>query len=245
MIDPLLVAFGGVVVLAYAIQSATGLGGMVICVTLGAHFFPVNRVLALAIPLSVAQTAYVCIRHYDTIDRRLLFAQILPVMALGAVLGVWVASDLAQPLLRMLLGVLVLGLALRELWARFRNVDRSKPLSAFVFHSVVFSAGIVHGLFATGGPPLVYALARRGLDRHAFRSTISAVWFTLNLVLACQYVWAGRYDRATSLDVLRLVPAIPVGIFVGEVVHRRVDEKSFQTFLYVVLALAALALLVR
>lgn len=245
VIDPALIAFGLVVVFAYAIQSALGLGGMVLCVTLGALVFPVPRVLALAVPLSVAQTAYLCIRHRDAIDWRLLLGRILPLMGVGALLGLWLASAFDPSRLRLLLGAIVLGLSLRELWVRIRGTQSSRPLPELVSHSVIFSAGIVHGLFATGGPPLVYALARRGLEKRVFRSTISAVWLTLNFCLAVQYTWVGRYDRATLLDVLRLLPTVPLGIAAGEFLHDRVDERRFQTLLYVTLALASLALLLR
>lgn len=245
VIDSALVAFGLVVVFAYAIQSALGLGGMVLCVTLGALIFPVPRVLALAIPLSVAQTAYVCIRHRDAIDWRLLLGRILPLMGVGALVGAWLGSAFDPSRLSILLGVIVLGLSLRELWVRLRGNEISRPLPEAVSHSVIFGAGIVHGLFATGGPPLVYALARRGLEKRVFRSTISAVWLTLNFCLAVQYAWVGRYDRATALDVLRLSPTIPLGVVLGEILHHRVDERRFQTLLYVTLALASVALLVR
>jgi uncharacterized membrane protein YfcA len=245
VIEPELIAFGVVVILAYAIQSALGLGGMVVCVTLGALFLPVPRVLALAVPLSVAQTAYVCIRHRDAIDWKLLLLRILPLMALGAVLGLWLGARFDPARLRTFLGVVVLGLALRELWVRLRGRAPARPLAQPAEHAVMLAAGVVHGLFATGGPPLVYALARRRLDKRVFRSTISAVWFTLNLALALQYTWAGRYDRATALDLIRLAPTIPVGVILGEVLHQRVDEQRFQTLLYATLAVAALALLVR
>jgi uncharacterized membrane protein YfcA len=243
--DPAMIAFGAIVILAYAVQSALGLGGMVLCVTLGALLHPVPRVLALALPLSVAQTAYVCIKHRDAIDWRLLLARILPLMGVGALLGFWATSRVDPQQLRTLLGVVVLGLALRELWVRFRGTASIQPLPELVSHAVIFSAGIVHGLFATGGPPLVYALARRGLPKRIFRSTISAVWLTLNLALTLQYIWADRYDRATTLDVLYLSPTIPIGVAVGELLHHRVDERRFQTLLYATLALAAVGLLVR
>jgi hypothetical protein len=44
-------------------------------------------------------------------------------------------------------------------------------------------AGLVHGMYTTGGPLLVYALGREGLSKHVFRSTVTAVWLVFNVGL--------------------------------------------------------------
>ncbi len=245
MIDPSLIAFGCVVVLAYAVQTTIGLGGMVVCVTVGAHLFALHRVLALAVPLSIVQTAYISIRHRDGIQARLLLGRILPLMVAGALVGLWIGGDIDQPWLRTGFAVLVLALALRELWTRTRPASPPTALSPAVGHGVMFGAGIVHGLYATGGPLLVYAVGRLGLGKHAFRSTLSAVWLAMNVFLCIGYASTGRLDKQTLTDVALLVPAVPIGIVIGEVLHRRVDERRFQIAVFAVLALAALALLAR
>ena len=44
---------------------------------------------------------------------------------------------------------------------------------------------------------------------------------------------------------LPLLPGLPVGMLLGEYLHRRVDERRFKLAVYVLLVLAAIALLVR
>jgi uncharacterized membrane protein YfcA len=92
---------------------------------------------------------------------------------------------------------------------------------------------------------LVYAIGREGLSKKAFRSTLSMVWIVLNLVLITRFVLAGDYDREVALDVLLLVPTVPLGILLGEWVHHKVDERSFKMAVLVLLVAAAISLIVR
>ncbi|HMR04858.1 MAG TPA: sulfite exporter TauE/SafE family protein [Polyangiaceae bacterium] len=245
--DSTFLAFGLVVLSAYAVQTMIGFGSMVLCVTFGALLLPLPEVLSLAVPVSLVQTGYILVRHFRAIRARVLFLEVLPLMLLGAGLSVWLLGDLRASWLKRAFGVLVLVLAVREIWARLRPaadglvVQVSKPAQTVA----LFGAGVVHGLFATGGPLLVYAIGRRGLSKGEFRSTVTTVWFVLNFALVVVYAQSGRIGSATILPVLSLVPAVGIGIAVGEVLHARIDEERFRRVLFVVLAVAALTLVVR
>ncbi len=246
MIDSTLLAFGSVVLGAYAVQTVTGFGSMLVCVTLGALFMPLPEVLSLAVPISLLQTGYIAVRHRASIDWKLLLRAILPLMGVGAGLSLLAFGDLRSPWMRPALGVLVLTLALRELWSRLCATGVAlSPLSPAVERGAIFGAGVVHGLFATGGPLLVYALGRKGLDKHTFRSTVTAVWLVLNVLLCAAYFYDGRFDGSTPLKLVWLAPALGLGVVIGEVLHRRVDEQRFQLAVFALLALAALGLLFR
>ncbi len=245
-IDPTLLVFGVVVASAYAVQTTIGMGATMLCVIIGAHLFPLHYVLALTVPLSVLQTSYITLRHHDGIDWRLLLGRILPLMGTGVVLGLWLGTDIDRPWLQTAFAVLVLTLALLELRARLRAGDgTSKALPPLVAHIAMFAAGIVHGLFATGGPLLVYAIGRRGLDKHVFRSTLSAVWLVMNVFLCAGYAHIGRIDHSTLATSALVFPAVPLGVLVGERLHHRVDERRFQIAVFVVLAIGAFTLLLR
>lgn len=246
MIDPALIAFGGVVMAGYAVQTVTGFGSMLLCVTFGALLLPLPEVLAMAVPISLLQTGYISVRHRAAIDWPLLLRAVLPLMGVGAAVGLLAFGDVSAPWMRPALGGLVLVLALRELFTRLSPTATTPgALPLALERGAIFGAGVVHGVFATGGPLLVYALGRKALDKHAFRSTVTAVWLVMNAVLCGAYLLRGRFDQGTPLRLLLLAPALGAGIAVGEALHRRVDEKRFQLAVFSLLALAALGLIVR
>ncbi len=107
---------------------------------------------------------------------------------------------------------------------------------------MVLGAGVTHGLFASGGPLLVYGLAGLHLDKARFRATLILVWFSLNSLLTILFFSQGRL-QPLALQVLAYLPLIPVGVILGEHLHHRVNDAAFRLWIYRVLVLAASALL--
>ena len=246
--EPKLLLLALVVFLSYTVQTVTGFGSMILCVTIGAHLFPIEDVLTLVVPLSLAQTSYVVIRHRAGIDWRLLLTRVLPLMAVGVLLAQWLLTFVHEDnTMRLVFALLVLVLAGRELalLLRRRADVTSQPLHEAVAGGFLLSAGIVHGIYASGGPLLVYVVNRKGLPKYQFRSTITTVWLTLNTVLCVVYAFKGRFSQGTASDLLVLIPAIPAGIFVGEVLHKKVDERKFKLSVFSLLVVAAVVLLLR
>jgi uncharacterized membrane protein YfcA len=151
--------------------------------------------------------------------------------------------------LRTAFGVMVLVLAARELWALYRAKKDAKavarPIPPLASIAAIFGAGIIHGIYATGGPLLVYAIGREGLDKHAFRSSLSMIWLVLNVFLFGSFVFEGRYDASVGMDLLVLLPTVPLGIVLGEWLHHRVEERKFKITVFSLLIAAAISLLLR
>ncbi len=248
-VEPALLGFAAVIFLSYAVQTVTGFGSMLLAVTFGAHLLGIREIVTLAVPISMVQTGYIVWRHRDGIAWRLLLRRILPLMGLGMALGFSAFAGTESVWLRYGFAVMVLVLAARELWLRVRTsadpkrVARPMPAAASV--AAMFGAGIIHGIYATGGPMLVYALGRESLSKHAFRSTLSAVWLVLNAGLLIGFSIEGRYAPAVGLDLLVLLPAVPLGVALGEWVHDRVDQRRFELAIFSLLIAAAISLLIR
>lgn len=245
-IELVFLLFALIVVAAYAVQTAIGFGSTLICVTFGAQLMGLQEVIHLVVPISFLQTGYIVIRHRDAIHWRLLLRRVLPLMGTGMAFAFFLLTQVGGPWLGLAFGLMVLALSLRDL-RRLRAASAlvDQPIPAVASVTALFGAGVVHGIYASGGPLLVYAVGREGLNKRVFRSTLCMVWIVLNLVLVARFVLAGDYDRSVMIDVLFLVPAVPLGILVGEWVHHKVDERSFKMAVLVLLVAAAISLIVR
>ena len=239
LLSPALAYLAVVVVLAVAIQTAIGFGSMLVCVTLGASVWSVPELIPVLIPLSVVQTSYIVARHHRRIAWGLLLRRVLPLMGLGLVVGGALVGASDRPWLRPALGVLVLSLAIRELLRSSAEVV-TPPRWASV--GALVAAGVVHGIYATGGPLLVWALGRQPLDRGTFRTTLTTVWLILNLVLIGFFVARGQLTEESLLRTTLLLIPMSLGIGLGELLHARVDEDRFRLGVWLVLAVAAVPL---
>ncbi len=236
---------GLLLVFAYTVQTASGFGAGLIILTLGAHLLPMPVLLALMLPLSVLQSGFVVARHPGDVDVQLVLRRVVPLMALGAAIGFGINHVAGEaPLLVTTLGVLIVLLALRELVLLITR--RPSPVaSLWSSRLAIFGAGVLQGLSGTGGPPLVYALGREGLDKARFRATILAVFVVMNLALITAFALDGRYDAERLGQLARLVIALPVGIVLGERLYGLFDERTFRIGVFTLLLAGGVSLLLR
>ena len=230
------------VAFAYGVQTTAGFGAGLILVTTGAHFVDLPTLLSLLLPLSIVQTGWITARNHREIDRQVLFRRILPFMGVGMGIGYLLASALTgMAILKRILGVFVVLLASRELLLLHRRAPPQAG-SALVSTIAIFFAGIMHGLYTTGGPPLVYGLGRENLPRARFRATITVVWLILNVVLVTTFALEGRYTAAMLQELAILALGLPIGILAGERMFARVSERTFRILIFGMLAFTGIPL---
>jgi uncharacterized membrane protein YfcA len=224
-----------------------GFGSMVIALALGAQLYPINELLPVLVPLDVLVTGYMVTRHRQHIAFRFLLTRVIPIMVVGFGAGIWLSLSgvLGGDLLKLCFGVMVVVLASLELAKQILPRRTHRPMSLPAHVITVVGAGVVHGIYATGGPLLVYAVGRSELAKSAFRSTLAAVWLTLNTTLAVTFLLSGRLDATAGRRFAILIPVLVVAIFLGEWGHQRIRERPFRIFVFSLLLLAGSMILVR
>ena len=241
-----LVGLSAVVVAAFTVEAALGFGATIVFVSLSslALGLPLGEVLPSFVPVNLVLSALIAARSRRDADLRLLFGRIFPAMLLGLPLGMWAFSRLPEATLRRALGVFLLVLEALPLLVRDR--DRvPKPLSTPVSWGFLGLAGVLHGAFATGGPLVVYVLSRSPIGKATFRGTLSLLWALLAVVLLSKWSLAGNLTQSSLVLSAQLLPSMVVGLLVGEVLHRKVEERHFRGFVNVMLGVFGVILLVR
>ena len=232
---------GGFILFAYTAEAVTGFGSIVIALSLGALFFPIDWLQTLLVPLNICMSSYLSFKHRRHIDWPTLGRLIMPFMVGGTLLGYVLQPHLGGPVLKICFALLILWFAVREL-KRLHGGIIAPIKSRRWSQGVIAAAGITHGLFASGGPLLVYGLAGSTLDKARFRATLILVWFSLNSMLTVLFLSQGRIQENWQSLVCYL-PLVPLGIWLGEYLHHRIDEANFRLWIYRILCLSALALL--
>lgn len=235
------VLLGVFILFAYTVEAVTGFGSIVIALSLGALLFPIDWLQTVLVPLNICMTGYLSWSHRRAIDVDLLLRLILPFMLLGTFFGVMLQPWLSGAALKLFFSALVIWFALRELWRARRGNNAAAP-PRWLAKFWVLVAGVSHGLFASGGPLLVYALTGVSMNKARFRATLILVWFSLNSMLTLVFLYQGRL-QPHAMQVLMYLPLIPIGIYLGEHLHQRVDETAFRLWIYRMLVVAGVALM--
>ena len=227
------------VLAAATVQTAIGFGAMLICVTLGAFAWTIPELTAMLVPLTTLQTAWIALRHRHDIAWGLLIGRVFPWMGLGVATSLAFVGAEPQPWMRPTLGVMILVLAVRELGRSRGDTSQQAPQGRVASTVGLVVAGLVHGVFATGGPPLVWALGQEPLSKSAFRTTLTAVWAGVNSALIVAFALRGQLTADSLGRTAMLLVPLVLGIGLGEVVHARVDERRFRLLVWGLLAVAA------
>lgn len=230
------------ILLAYTIEAITGFGSIVIALALGALLLPIAELLPVLVPLNICMSGYLAWRHRHCIQWALLLRLILPLMLVGTLAGHALRPALDDTLLRQGFGLLVLGFAARESWRLWYGASlRVHP--PLLSRALTLCAGVTHGLFASGGPLLVYAMAGTRLGKSELRATLLCVWFSLNSALTVLYLLDG--SLLPSLPrVISYLPLLLVGVLLGEYLHRKLNEQHFRQMVYALLAVTGALLLI-
>ena len=108
---------------------------------------------------------------------------------------------------------------------------------------LLIGGGIFHGLFATGGPSIVYYASRQFAAQEHFRATLSMLWLILNVGLIIGFLLGGQMDVDKLGMTAMVLPGLIIGIVVGSLI--RVKEFWFKILTYILLFFAGLFLLVQ
>ena len=229
-----------VLVAAFAvfIQVVAGFGGTLISMPFGIMLVgvaiskPVLTIVAWLTGLIMAISGW---KHIDFKE----LAKMTIVMLIGVFLGIWLFSSVSMNYLVILYAIVVLLIGLKKFFK-----DSSKPLPAALQWGSLGIAGLMQGLFVSGGSFLVVYATSQIKDKQVFRSTVNAVWAILNTVLIVSYFVEGMLSADVwKITGLCLIPTLGA-FYLAEVVARKIKQKLFLKIAYPLLIVSGGVLLI-
>jgi uncharacterized protein len=231
-----------VVVAAYTLRGATGFGAGVVAIPLLVLVLPLRTVIPVITTLGIVASFGQTVREFRHVVWRGVRGLLLPTVA-GAAAGLWLFKALHPELLRGALALFIIAYALWTLVPRKAVLRAPRAWLAPV-------AGVGGGLLSTlfggmAGPIFVIYLNALDLDKARFRATMSAILFLLALLRAGGYGGLGFYDAVAIALIALLLPAMAIGMVLGERVHHGIPELTFKRVVAMLLVASGVALLLK
>jgi hypothetical protein len=160
-------------------------------------------------------------------------------MAVGIPLGYVLIAQLGQdPIYRVLLGVVLLGMAVFG----WHGVHPTRPIGTRWAVPAGFAGGVLSGAFVSGGPPLaIYLYSRRPDDS---RTMIATLQIAFALATLLRFVPQGlrglALDRHVLLGLAWSAPAGLLALAAGYGLSRRINPASFKAITYALIVLMGL-----
>jgi uncharacterized membrane protein YfcA len=162
-------------------------------------------------------------------------------VAIGVFLLAWLSANAVQ-WLRLLLGVTVVGSAVILFLHRH---PLPQPSSRASFAGIGLVSGVLGGLFATSGPPLVFHLYRQPMDPAVVRRCLFLVFAVYNVLRLVLVTATGQFSR---LSLLLCAVAVPVVFAVTHVLTLhppRLPRRALGMGVAGLLALTGLSLMAK
>jgi hypothetical protein len=245
-----LLLLAGVTLLAFAVKAATGFGPALVVVSLGTLLVGPVEAVILAAFLDVASGAGLAWLERERI-REVKWTGPAVTVALGAVVGAALLGVVPTAGLTRLVGGGVVGFGVWLLLAARGSGKAGESGAgpggpsappALLEHAAVGFGGVAGGLIGVGGPPIILYYGAY-LPKTAFRATIVPILLVAALFRAGTYWATGQVDARIGMLIAASLPALPLGLWLGNRVFHRVSEAAFRRVVAAVVTVVGLRLL--
>jgi uncharacterized membrane protein YfcA len=233
-----------VLVFAHTVETVLGFGATIIAMALGIYILPLNTILPVLVILGLLQSIWLVSRWFRHIQWRVLCLKILPAAVVGMVIGIYYRTQVANIVqLLILLSGFIMAVSVMEIILIYRTRAAGGSLPWYLGWPILIVGGIFHGIFATGGPLIVYYSSRELKEPADFRATLSTLWLILNIALVTNLYAAGQINLDTLTITGIVLPGLIAGIVLGSFIKFR--ALPFKVLIYVLLFIAGLLLLIQ
>lgn len=223
--------------------SKSGLGGGLgqLSVPIMAVFISPVAAAAIMLPILCAIDLFNIWGYRKDFHRKNLLAM-LPGAVIGIGIGALTFSHLDDNAIRLMLGGLSLVFALTYF-------VQQAPVSSETRWGRLFGAvcgalaGFTSFVAHAGGGPVKMCLLPQRLDKRVFVGTNVYFFFIVNQVKIWPYLWLGQFSTDNLNTSLVLMPAVPLGVWIGWKLIKYIDAETFYKVCYILLFVAGIKLI--
>lgn len=233
-----IIAFIIIILVASVLQTSTGFGFSILATPFLLLIFEPIEAIQINLILSLVISSALIMKIRQDID-----FGILRRFVVGSVTGLPIGMIifLFVDLNRLKLGVgLIILLLTIMLILKFR-MDQNKKRDLII--------GGLSGSFTTSigmpGPPLLLYFSGTDTQKEKLRGTTLAFYLFIYLVsIVIQVIFAGT-NKTIWLSSLWALPFVFVGLYLGQLLFKRINQGAFQIFTYIILLFTGMYLLIE
>ena len=219
------------------VQSVTGFGGGPVSMPPSMALIGVSQAKAAVTLILWVTCVVISVREIKNIDLKQL-GVILACMVPGVLLGMWLFATLPLRILMLVYGIIVVMIGAWKLFLHSGS-EIPKPLRI----ASLILAGLMQGMFTSGGPFLVIYSVTAIPDKTRFRATMSTVWSVINTYMVISMIRQGMYSNGEYMPAVWSIVPVAVAIYAGKKVADRLDRELFLKVVYALLMVSGALLI--
>lgn len=238
MITTNILIFLLVILITNGIQAITGFAGTLLAMPPAILLIGVNDAKVVLNLITLITCIVIAYSNKKDINYKVL-KKVIIYMGIGMCLGIIIYKIVNIDFLLDIYGIMIILLALKNLFYK-KQINYSNILIVIL----LITAGIIHGMFISGGALLVVYMAHELKNKNEFRATMATVWVLLNSLIAITQIYSRQInENLIILTLIALIPAV-LGVFVGNKLHERISKELFMKLTYILLLISGLVIFI-
>ncbi|WP_234028489.1 sulfite exporter TauE/SafE family protein [Lentibacillus sp. Marseille-P4043] len=233
-----IILFVAIILFAAILQTSTGFGFSIMATPFLLLLFEPREAIQINLILSLVISCALIWKIRKDIDMGILKRFIL-----GGIVGlpIGITIFLTMDITWLKLGVSIIILLLTVLLILHFRIGQTSRRD--------FSIGALSGAFTTSigmpGPPILLYFSGTETTKEKLRGTTLAFYlFIYSVSLLTQVMFAGT-TKAIWQSSLIALPLVIIGLFLGQLLFKRINQQVFQTITYVLLLFTGIYLLIQ
>ena len=236
----------------YLVSLLCGIGGGAISIICGfglgiftMMFLPhvMDNTLACAAVVAITslfQSAWVCYHYRKKVQwKNIVFtaAGYFIFSAFGVIFG----KNIPTHLLKVCLGVLMIGLAIYFVFFSARIRVKPTPVNGLIAGSL---GGIMSSLFGVGGPPASVYFSSSYDDKEVYLATIQTYFMLSNLYVTSVRAVNGLITRQVLVVSALCIVGMTIGTFIGKKVFDKINADGMRKAIYTLMAVSGITMVI-
>lgn len=205
------------------IRATVGFGNALIAMPLLVMLLGVKTASPLVALLGPVIAVAMLVLEWEEIDVRAA-GKLLLASLVGIPVGLFFLSRAPESLVRGVLGLVLVGFGIYNLWGPPLPTLR-QPVFSYLFG---FIAGILGGAYNTNGPPVVIYGVMRRWSAEKFRATLQGYFLISGLLILLGHGLSDLWTREVWNLFYVSLPAALLAVLVGSWAARRIPEERFR-----------------
>jgi len=219
-----------IIFMASLVQGAASFGFSLIALPLLGLFYELKVVVPTLVVFSLFLNLFIFFKlkikpNYKEIALLGFFAIIC--IPIGVQMLIFIDEHLLKTFVSILL-ILISTLMFTGAKFNFKN----KTIS-YIIAGVL--SGVLNGAVSLSGPPIVVLLANDDKNKNEFRSSLTFLFITLNIVTIAIYYSKGIFNNPEFTKLFFLLPIMIIGSYLGIYLGNKINDAKFKKVVLVLL----------
>lgn len=231
------IAFLILILLTNIIQGITGFAGTVLAMPFAILLLGID----VAKPVLNITTLIACILIVFESYKHIVWKECLKmigIMFIGVFIGEYMYQMFSVDLLLTIYAIFIILIALKGIF-----IKQTYDLDEKVLIAIIVLAGIIHGMFLSGGPLLIIYAVKKLQDKATFRATLAPVWIVLNSYLLIKQFTSSLITTQVITLALWSIPVLIIAIIIGKKLYEHMSQKFFLMLSYILLFISGISLI--